>query len=288
GVAPDRLARLLRALAVLGVCDELPGPAYALTEAGQALRGDSAAPLREQVIMAVEHYWPAWADLAGSLRDRRTAHERAYGMSPWQYRREHAELDATFNSWCAKESAGLAETVVDYIDCAGVATVADIGGGNGGLLAATLARQPHLTAVLFDQPHVVAQAAPAFAAELRAGRVALVGGDFFAAIPVRADLFLLKSVLHNWEDAEAGRILANCRAAMADNSRLLVVERLLPEHAGPAAAGPVMLDIHMMAILGGRERSLAEFAALLAAAGLAVAGVSQTRSGLAVIEARPI
>lgn len=286
GVDPDRLFRLLRALTALEICRESADRTFVLTEAGQSLQAGSASPLRERAILAVEQNWPAWIDLANGVQGGGTPYEQVFGMTPWQFRRQNPGLNTVFNAWCAKETRTMAAAIVECIDFGGVARVADIGGGGGGLLDAMLAAHLQLAAILFDQPHVVAEAEAAFSGAAYAGRIERVAGDFFVDIPVRADLFLLKSILHDWEDAEAGRILANCRSAMTAGDRLVLVERLLPPRATDATA--FMLDIHMMAVLGGRERTLAEFESLLAGAGFTLSGVMPTGTGLSVIEAKPV
>ena len=284
GAPPDRVFRLLRALAAIGVCEELPDASFALSAAGQQLRADSGSGLREKAILAVEHYWPAWAAFAQCVTGEQTAFAAAFGMTPWDYRRDHPRLGATFNTWLAAETHANCASVVAALDVAHIARVADIGGGNGGLLRALLQAHPHLTGVLFDQPHVIGQAAETFGEELRNGRLQFAGGDFFAQIPVQAELYLLKSVLHDWDDADAARILRNCRAAMPPHARLALIERVLPERAAQAPA-TIMVDVQMMAITGGRERGLGEFERLLQHGGLALCGVTHTAAGFAIIEA---
>lgn len=284
GAPPDRVFRLLRALSAIGVCEELPDATFALSAAGRQLRADSGSGLREKAILAVEHYWPAWAAFEHCVTQERTAFAEAFGVTPWDYRRDHPRLGETFNAWLAAETRANCAAVVATLDVARVARVADIGGGNGGLLRALLQAHPHLDGVLFDQPHVIRQAGDGFARELGAGRLELVGGDFFEEIPVQAQLYLLKSVLHDWSDEDAARILRNCRAAMPRDARLALIERLLPDRAVQAPA-TILVDMQMMAITGGRERGLGEFERLLQRGGLAPGGVTHTASGFAIIEA---
>jgi len=168
----------------------------------------------------------------------------------------------------------------------GVASVADIGGG-GGLLAALLIAYPRLDGALLDRPHIIEMARAflrAFDAFRLTERIEFVPGDFFAGIPIEADLYLLKGVLQQWDDQAATAILTNCRNAMSGAARLAIIERLMPARAldDPSA---VMVDLHMMTITGGRTRSVAEFEALLAQAGLTLAKVTPTRLGLAIVEA---
>lgn len=278
---PDGLERLLRALADLGLCDQ-PGPGtYRLSETGACLRRDAPGAHREQVLIAVAQYWDAWAGLADCVRSGTPAFLSRHGLSPWAWRRRHPAEGAVFDAWLVKETAQVAPSILAAVDFAGVTRVADLGGGGGGLLAAVLEAHPGITGVLFDQAEVLAEAAPALARRGLEARVEAVTGDFFAGIPVQADRYLLKSVLHDWDDAACGRLLARCREAMAPGSRLLVIERLLP---APAA---VRLDLRMMVITGGRERMLADYEGLLGAAGFDLAGTTATASGFAVLDARP-
>ena len=168
--------------------------------------------------------------------------------------------------------------------------IVDVGGGNGALLMPVLARHPGMRATLFDLPHVAEAARARIAEAGLSGRYEAIGGDAFAAVPPGADAYVLKGVIHDWEDAEALAILRNCRAAMRADSRVLVIERVLPERINPSdplTPGRFIHDINMMLNPGGRERTEAEFRDLLARAGLRLARVVPTPCPLAVIEADP-
>ena len=164
----------------------------------------------------------------------------------------------------------------------------DVGGGHGILLGAALRAAPGLRAVLVDQPAVVDQARRRLKAEGVAGRCELVAGDFFGSVPAGADAYLLSRVLHDWADDDARRVLATCRSAMGPGSRLLVVEALLPERARDQPA-VIRMDLHMLVLLGARERTKAQYRRLLAETGFRVERVAPTASvaGLSVIEAVP-
>lgn len=286
GLAAAKLHRLLRALAAIGVCEEHPDGTFRLSESGRLLQSTSPSGLREKAILAVEQYWPAWANLEHCLRGERTGFEQVFGMTPWAFRRSHPESGALFDSWLGKETASAAASIVEAIDFSGVGRVADIGGGNGSLLASALRSDPRLAGVLFDRQQVIRQAGAFLESAGLAHRVELIGGDFFSRIAVQADLFLLKSVLHDWDDDRARRILRNCRAAMSSRSRLLVIERVLPERAAQQAE-TTMIDMHMMAVTGGRERSRAELDALLRKEDLAVAGACVAACGFTILEVLP-
>jgi orsellinic acid C2-O-methyltransferase len=170
------------------------------------------------------------------------------------------------------------------LDLQGAQTLADIGGGYGGLLAAILQANPGLRAILFDQAHTLDAAKPYLEAHGVADRVSFVAGDFFEDVPVEADIYLLKSVLQQHGDAQAQTILETCRKAMAPGATLIVIERLMPDTPGDDPAA-VMLDLHMMTITGGKLRTKPEMEALMAAGGLTVDKLSRASDGLALIEA---
>ena len=285
-LSPAHLFRFLRGLSTLGLCTELPDRTFALAPVGRALQSGSPSRLREKVMIVVEQYWQPWANLIYCLQTGSPAFDHVFGMSVWEWRRLHHEHGARFDSWAAQDTLAHADAIVEALDLSTVHTVADIGGGGGGLIAAILRVYPDIAGVLFDQPRTIESAEKLIRSARLAGRVKLVAGDFLAEIPVKADLYLLKSVLHDWDDARCRVILTNCCAAMSDQARLLVIERPLPERVADDPAA-IMIDLHMMAITGGEERSLEQFRALLARSGLAIAKVTLTRSGLSIIEAVP-
>jgi O-methyltransferase domain len=285
--SPPHLYRFLRALATLGVCTERPDGTFALTPAGQSLAADAPSPLAAKASIVVAQYWRPWADLLHSLRTGEPAFQHVFGATVRDWRRVNAAQGALFETYLAKTTLAQADPIVAVLDLSEVKTVAAIGGGHGGTLAALLRAHPRLAGILFDQPHIVAGAEAFLQSQGVAGRMRCVGGDILRAIPVAADLYLLAGVLQQWDDEAAAAILRNCRAAMPPDARLLIVERLLPERASDDPTA-IMLDLHMMAITGGRGRSLAAFAALLSHAGLALAKTIPTQSGLTVIEALPV
>jgi hypothetical protein len=272
----------LRGLATLGLVDARPDDTFALTTAGRSLAPGAPSNLREKLLIVVEQYWQPWANVAACLKTGAPAFERVFGETVGDWRRAHPAHGATFDAYLARESFANAGAIIEALDLTGIETVADIGGGHGGLLAAILEARLELRGVLFDQPNTVAAAKPYLGSLGLGERVSSIGGDFLAAIPVEADIYLLKSVLQQWGDAGALAILSNCRQAMPDRARLVVIERLMPElpEDDPAA---VMADLHMMVISGGRARTRAEIEALLEHAGLKISNVVATGSGLSLI-----
>ena len=283
GLSAPHLHRLLRGLAALGVCEELPDGTFVLTQQGLTLKRGAPSRLAEKVTIVVEQYWQPWAELAGSLETGAPSFEHAFGMDVRDWRRAHAEQGALFAAYLAKETHAQAKPIVEALDLSGVGIVAEIGGSHGGLLAAVLQAHAQVSGVLLDQPYALGAAEPFLQSLGVINRVHLVAGDVLEAIRVTADFYLLKGVLQTWDDERAGAILRNCRSAIGDAGRLVVIERLLPERAAEDAAA-ILLDLHMMAITGGRLRTLAELDALLAQSGLRLAKATPTRSGLTILE----
>jgi O-methyltransferase len=287
GLSPPHLFRFLRGLAALGICAEHSDCTFSLASLGRSLASGSPSRLGEKVTIVVEQYWQPWADVVSTLGTGVPSFEQVFGMPVSDWRRSHVEQGATFNAYLAKETFAQADAIIEVLDLSDVRTVADIGGGYGGLLAAILQAHPHLTGVLFDKPETVEAAKPFLKSLGVADRTALVGGDVFAAIPVRTDRHLLKSVLQQWDDAKAGAILKACRQAMPPSAKLIIIEPLLPEQALDDA-GAMMIDLHMMLIHDGRVRTLEEIETLLSQAALTRSKVYATGTGLSIIDAVPV
>ena len=282
GLSAPHLARFLRGLCSTGICEQRPGDNFALTPFGQSLTQDSSLGQKARIV--VEQYWLPWANLIASLPAGTPAFDQIFGMSVFDWRREHPAQGALFDSYLAKETSAHTGVIVESLDLSGVRTVAEIGGGYGALLAAILKAHPHIAGVLFERQHKL-DGAKAYLQSLGVDeRVALASDDCLAEIPMKADLYLLKGVLQQHDDAGAAAILRNCRAAMTDRTRLVIIEQLLPERAADDSAA-VMLDLHMMTITGGRARSLPEFEALLSDAGFTLSKLTQTPAGLSIIQA---
>ena len=286
GLSPPHLLRFLRGLVTLGICEERTDGSFALTRLGQSLKPGSPSRLGEKVMIVVEQYWQPWADLVSTLQTGAPAFDHVFGTDVWAWRNENFSGGDIFAAYLANETFAGAGPIVEALDLSGVGSIADIGGGHGGLLAAILQAHPGMRGILFDLPETIIGAKRFLKSRGVFERVTLVGGDFIAEIPVEADLYVLKSVLQHWDDLGARALLESCRDAMPARARLAIVERLLPEAASgdPSA---VMLDLHMMVITGGRVRTLQEFERLLAEANLALSKIYATSSGLSVIEAVP-
>jgi SAM-dependent methyltransferase len=261
---------------------------FALTELGQCLRADAPRSMRGPVLARGEVYYQAAAGTVAAVRHGGTAFEHVHGDRFFDHLRRHPEQEAAFQASMTARSEQEAGDVVAAHDFGGFGRLVDVGGGHGILLGAILRSAPDLHAVLVDQPAVVEEGRRRLVAEGVADRCRLVPGDFFAEVPAGADAYVLSRVLHDWTDDDARRVLAACRAAMGPGSRLLTVEAIPPERAADQPA-VIRMDLHMLVLLGARERTEAEFRRLLAGAGFEVRRVVPTRSvaGLSVIEAAP-
>jgi hypothetical protein len=275
GAEPGPLHRVLRGLAAEEVLEELPDGRFALGETGQLLRAEVPGSLRGAVTARAQLYYGAVAGLPDAVRRGGTPFELVHGRPFFEYLAAAPERLAAFQASMADRSAREAGAVVAAYDLSGVGSVVDVGGGTGTLLHAVRARVPDADVLLFDRPEVAARS------DLPA-----VGGDFFTEVPGGADAYLLSRVLHDWDDEDAVRVLRACRAALRPDSVLLVVEAVLPERAvdDPAA---VRMDLHVLLLLHGRERTAAEYAELFAAAGLRLTADVPTGAGVHVLEARP-
>jgi hypothetical protein len=278
---------VLRLLAALGVFAEAEHHSFSLTLLGDRLRTGAPASMRS---------WARLIDAAGGLRafgpithtvrTGETGLKTATGMEIFEFLAQHPENAANFDAAMSERTAAFAPSVAMGYDFSRLRTVADIGGGQGILLAAILRAHSHLHGVLFETPAVLAGAAASLQAAGLGHRCEVVGGDFFASVPEGADGYLLANVLHDWDDARAVEILANCRQAMAAGGRVLIVERLIPDE--PSEAVPALLsDLNMLVVTGGRERTNAEYGKLLAAAGLRLGQVRPVTFPYGVIEGLP-
>jgi O-methyltransferase domain len=286
GCHAPSLYRLLRALARIGVFVELDGRRFANSALSQLLRADVSGSVSAMVGMTAGLMRGALGELVHSVRTGQPSFERAYGMPMWRYLTEYnPEAGAQFNAAMAQASTAVNPSIAHAADLSGARSVVDVGGGHGGLARTMLACHPDIEcAIVFDQPHVIDQ--------LRAtgdpppeGRLQLVGGDFFSAVPASADVYVMKWILHDWDDAACVRLLATCRRAMTPHSRLLAIDLVIDSDRSDELA--YALDLQMLVALGGQERTAAEFTALYDAAGLRLTRIIPTASMYCLIEGIP-
>ena len=268
-VDPIALHRLMRALASLGLVAEVEGRAYAATALSDCLRTGVAGSMRNMArIYGADWVWRAYAQLPWSVATGRAGFEAAHGQPLFAFLNEHADASGMFHEAMAAFSEQEVTAILGAYDFAYAECVVDVGGVNGALLAAIAMAHPGLSGILFDQVATTAAAHRALGTAGVADRVSVWPGDFFQSVPESGDLYLLKSVIHDWNDADVIRILKTCRRAMADSARLLVIERVVPD--GPEASEAKLFDINMLVMTGGCERTEAEHMALLAKAGFHV------------------
>jgi len=284
GADPQALYRVLRLLASIGVFAEATPGSFRLTPLGETLRSDAPGSVRNFAITeTAPGHWLPWGRLHESVRSGQPMAHEALGMELFDWYAQNPGEAGFFNAAMGNLSALAAGELVQVYDFSAVRTVADVGGAHGVLLAAVLRANPAARGILFDLPHVIATARDVIAAEGLADRCELVSGDFFAAVPDGADLHLLKQIVHDWDDERATRLLSNCHRALTSGGKLLLVEMVVPADNRPSPAQA--MDLNMLVILGGRERTEAEYRRLLADAGFRLERVIPTHSPFSVIEA---
>lgn len=277
GVNPDALYRVLRALASVGVFTEVDQGCFGLTPLAALLQTGVPGSLKAlAIVMGEEPAWRSWGELLYSVHTGEPAFEHVFGLPLFAYLSQHPDVAHTYHAAMAEGTALTAQAVAKAYNFSGIRTVIDVGGGQGALIAAILKAHPHMHGMLFDLPHVIPGAKRVMETEALAERCALIGGDFFASVPSGADVYILKWILHDWDDARAATILANCRRAMPEHGKLLVVESVIP--AGNAPSMGKFADLHMLVRLGGRERTAAEYRTLFAIAGLRLTSILLTPS----------
>lgn len=281
------LHRLLRGLASLGICFEQRDASYSLTPMGSLLRSTASSSVRSWAIWWGRHLWPVWQNLRFSVKTGKSAREHVTGGKGYTHVEADPEAASIFNRAMVELTRLVADEVVRIYDFSAARRVVDLGGGHGALLTTILKAYPTLQGVLFDLPHAIDGMKTQMADIGIASRCEYVAGNFFESVPSGADIYLLKSILHNWDEERAAIILDNCRHAMSRQAKLVLVERMMPEQVKDSAPERALArtDLNMLVGLGGRERTQAEFVALLASTGLRVVRVLPVAPEYTLIEA---
>jgi hypothetical protein len=291
GVHEPSLYRLLRALTAWPVVREPTAGSFALAPYGESLRSDVPGSARAVVLMfGSENFWTTWGDLLHCVQTGQTAFAHLFGLpGTFDYLPGHPADAALFNAGMTNVSTLTAAGIVRSYDFSSARMLVDVGGGRGALIAAILKATPGLRGRLFDLPSVVATARPELERAGIADHCEVVGGDVFSSVPAGGDLYLLARVIHDWDDEKSIAILQNCRAAMPPASKLLLVERAIPERIEPSAVArsQVLGDLNMLVRNGGRERTEVEYRALLAAARLQLTRTVPSGTEYSIIEAVP-
>ncbi|MFP2927504.1 methyltransferase [Pyxidicoccus sp. 3LG] len=287
GTHAPSLRRLLRLLSGLGVMrkDEQT-QCWGLTELGGMLRKDNPGSVYGS-LMAHGHLlsWQAWGDLVSSLKTGQPSVEKFMGDTFFGYMSTHPEDAAIFNGSMAAYQTLNAPAVVNAYDFSSAKSIMDVGGGTGTLMAYILNAHPSASGAIFEMPHVAAEARQRLSSLKLAERCEVFEGDFFQRIPPGQDIYILSQILHDWDDEKSLRILTNIREAMRPESKLLIVETVLP--GDNAMHFGNLYDVAMLVLVGGRERTEAEYSALLVKAGMKISRILPTSMPPSVVEVVP-
>lgn len=282
-VDPRSLRRLVRALMAMDLLVEDDEGRLSSTPIGAHFTSGQLAPLARYATS--EPVRRAWSRLGDSIRTGERAFDLEFGMRDWDYYAAHPEAGAIFDGAMRALTSPAAAAIIAAHDFSGYRSVADIGGGDGSLLIAILSAHPTLEGILFDRPGVIERATPRLRELGLEERCQTVEGSFFEEVPGGADAYLMKWILHDWEDRDAQRILAACRRAMTVGTDLIVVERVAPNRVGPDDLELALADLQMMVMNGGLERTESEFRELLAGAGFRLDAISATGTPVSVLRA---
>lgn len=286
GANPEALYRLLRALASVGVFTEVESHCFSLTPVGKYLRDGVSGSLRAFSIVGREIGWEPWGHLLHSVRSGETAFGHIHGMGYFEYLRKYPETAELFD----KAMTGFVRmngfAVADAYDFTHFSKIIDVGGGHGALIAEILKRNAQTRGILFDRRPVVEEAKKRLGGTGVVDRCECISGDFFASVPEGGDVYILSSVIHDWSDEKSLEILRNCHRAMGENSKLLLVEMIIPERDSPFFGK--FLDLNMLVNFGGKERTEKEYRTLLSTSGFQLVRIVPTKTPSSLIEAIPV
>jgi hypothetical protein len=284
GMRHRELYRYLRALTGIGLLEFAGKDSFRLTDLGAALRTGAPGAARSAVIALVgDMVKPAWKVFDHGLFTGDTGFEKAHEKSLFEYLRDNPGMATFFSETMVGFHGREPPAVAEAYDFSGIGSLVDVGGASGNMLGHVLSRHPKVRGVLYDLPHVVADAPALLESHGVADRVQILGGSFFESVPAGHDAYLVSHIIHDWDDGENATILKNIREAMKPDGKLLIVEMVLPEGDEPHMGK--MLDMMMMLVPGGEERTLSEYAELLEPNGFRVTRVVPTASAVSVVEA---
>jgi hypothetical protein len=287
GAHPSSLYRLLRALAAVGVFHESNDKEFSLTSLGVCLTGDAPGSTGNYARWIGQRgQWGSWGNLLHSIKSGESALGFTYGTDAWTYRMQHRDEQAVFDSAMTGNSRSEAQAVLEAYDFSRFGCVVDIGGGQGLLLKTILLACPASRGILFDQPHVIASADQALSSSDLRSRCELVAGSFLEAVPAGGDVYVVKAILHDWDDRTSIDILRTCRRAMSASATLIVVERVI----GPPNEMPEgkFSDLNMMVQYAAMERTRQEFDDLLRNGGFRMTEMIPTRCPQSIMVALPM
>jgi len=280
---PKALYRLLRALASLGIFAEDAQGRFGLTPLADLLRSDVPASQRGLAVMSGEEHYRAFGDLLYSINTGNIAFDHLYGMPCFEYYSRHPEQAKTFDEAMVGYHGRETLAMLDAYDFSGFNVLVDVGGGNGSLITAVLKKHPSLKGILYDLPGVIERARGNLQAAGLAQRCQASAGNFFEAVAPGGDAYLMRHIIHDWDDDKALRILQNIHGVIPAAGKLLLVEMIVPPGNDPSLAK--LLDLVMLTIPGGQERTEAEYRALLDRAGFRLSQIVPTTTEIHIIEA---
>ncbi len=286
GVRADGLYRVLRALASAGIFEERENRTFALNTPASMLRKGPASLHDLGLWMTDPFHFRVYAETLHSVKTGRPAAEKVTGMPVFEYFAREPKLSAVFNNAMTSWSGPTVAAALKAYDFTGIHTLVDVAGGHGFVLTSILRQYPAMKGILFDLEHVIAGAGPLLAASGVADRVETASGDFFQAVPAGGDAYIMKNIIHDWDDDRALPILVNIRKTFEGrrDGRVILLEAVIPPGNQPDFGK--LVDIEMLLMPGGRERTAEEFASLFERAGFELARIVPTESPLSVIEAR--
>jgi O-methyltransferase domain/Dimerisation domain len=279
------LFRMMRALSSIGVFEQVGQGRFALSPLAEGLRTGITGSLKATIITIGEIHYQAYGDLLHSVETGSPSFNKVFGASLFEYLQRNTEACDAFNQGMSDLSSMLAYAVLLAYDFDGISSIVDVGGGEGKLLETILDFYPGVEGIVFDSSRTIERTKQRICSDRSPRQCSYVAGDFFEAVPEGADAYLLCGVVHDWNDEHAIRILRNCRRAMKASGRVLLLEMLLPETADKHFGK--LLDLNMLVMTGGRERTRAEFSVLLDAAGYKVTRIIDTMAPQSLIEAVP-
>lgn len=283
---PRSLGRLLRGLASVGIFAESAPGTYSLTSTAEFLRDDHPQTVRPMALMMGGVQYQAWGELLHSVTTGETGFQHRYGQPLFDYLGEHPAEAAEFDRAMVAIHGGETAAILDAYDLSGFRSLIDVGGGNGSQLIEILRRHPSLSGAVFDLPHVAERAQQALQSVGLNDRGSTIGGSFFETVPSGADAYLLRHVIHDWSDEQSQQILSRVRQAIPAHGKLLVIETVIPPGNDPSFAK--LLDLTMLVIPGGIERTEDEYRDLFKASGFHLERIVPTAAGVDVIEGVPV
>lgn len=280
------LFRILRALASVGVLRSAEGGRFTQTPVSETLVTNAPGSLRWFAVseLGQEHY-PAWGNLMHSVKTGEIAFDNFFGVDIWKYFQQNPEDAAVFNDSMSSVTAAANEAITSLYDFSQFGKIVDVGGGHGGLITSILKKNPEVKGILFDAAEVIEGARPKVEAAGLEDRLETMSGDFFKSVPEGGDAYIMKWIIHDWDDEKSNTILRNCRNHMQPNGRLILVDSVVPETDEPHFSK--FIDLNMLVMTGGKERTEKEFEQLLADAGFRLLRVIPTDLPTSIIEAQP-